>query len=160
MKRLTAATAAITVLVLGGCTGTTQATTPQPTVAPATITPTPDPSRQQQEASLNAEPTPAACGVDDKPVALLERDWQRVVDSVGLKSQRRHAKALADRVQALAVTAADCPGGEFLRQMQDAAAAISARAVDGAAPYDDLTAFRKAGNSWLTAVGRRPSLLG
>jgi hypothetical protein len=161
--RLTAAAAGITLLVLTGCTGgtaTSTAPTGAPTVAPATITPTPDPSRQEQEASLNANPTPADCGVGDADVQLLDRDWQRVVDSVGLKRHLRYTEALQDRVAELAAAGADCPGGDALDALVTSAAALVDNATSGADPYDGLNAFRAAGNEWLEAIGRRPSLLG
>lgn len=100
-----------------------------------------------------------ACGLGDEQVRLLARDWQRVVDSVGLNRHLRYAKALVDRVAAITETASGCPGAERLPELATLAGELEDLARSGEAPYDTLDAFRVAGNAWLEAVGYDPVLL-
>lgn len=161
--------------VLAGCTGAggtapaptpslTSASSPVPAptdVASTITTPLPETATASPTATgSESNPTPVKCGITQRDVGLLTRDWQRVVDSVGRGDHPAYTKPFVKRVRTFAAKGADCPGADDLAQLAKLAYQLNKAADDETATLALIDRFRTLGNTWLEQVGRNPQLLG
>ncbi len=99
------------------------------------------------------------CGLTETDIAYMQRDWERVVGSIGRGDHGKYTHAFVARLDSLKEQSKACPADQALARFIAAAERVDKAAKKPNAGYGIYRKAADSGNAWLDQVGITPNEL-